>query len=274
MLREHFALRGAIANRVISLAQILGRPVCNAADTRIGRVSDIVVRWDAGNEHPPVTGVLVKVGRGFAVVQPADVTLSQTEVRLRSDAQLVWRPVREDYDVPLARDVLDRQLVDTSGVQIVRAADMYLLNGPQGWALAGIDVGVRSFGRRVVTRPRACPPPSRLIDWAQLHAFVPRFTDTATAWQSGPTIAAGTSGSGLQLALSAAQLKELRGPQLAALLSDLSRHRQTQLVAVAHPPAAAEALSQLDADHRAALLAELDEADRARLLAMLDGDDR
>ena len=274
MLPEHRSLRGSIANRVISLAQILGRPVCNAADTRIGRVSDIVVRWDADNEHPPVTGVLVKVGRGFAVVQPADVTMSQTEVRLRHDAQLVWRPVGGDCDVPLARDVLDRQLVDTSGVQIVRAADVYLLDGPQGWELAGIDVGVRSFGRRVVTRPRACPPPCRLIDWAQLHAFVPRFTDTATAWQSGPTIAAGTAGSGLQLGLSAAQLKELRGPQVAALLSDLSRHQQAQLFTVAHPSAAAEALGQLDADHRAALLTELDEADRTRLLAMLDGDDR
>jgi sporulation protein YlmC with PRC-barrel domain len=274
MLREQLALRGAIANRVVSLAQILGRPVCNAAGTRIGRVSDVVVRWDAGDEHPPVTGVLIKVGRGFAVVQPADVTLTQTEVRLRSDAQLVWRPVSGNDDVPLARDVLDRQLVDTSGVQIVRASDVYLLNGPQGWELAGIDVGVRSFGRRVVTRPSTCPPPCRLIDWAQLHAFVPRFTDTATAWRSGPTIAAGAAGSGLQLGLSAAQLKELRGPQVAALLSDLSRHQQAQLVAAAHPSAAAEALSQLDADHRAALLTELDEADRTRLLAMLDGDDR
>jgi sporulation protein YlmC with PRC-barrel domain len=274
MLREQLALRGAIANRVVSLAQILGRPVCNAAGTRIGRVSDVMVRWDAGDEHPPVTGVLIKVGRGFAVVQPADVTLTQTEVRLRSDAQLVWRPVSGNDDVPLARDVLDRQLVDTSGVQIVRASDVYLLNGPQGWELAGIDVGVRSFGRRVVTRPRTCPPPCRLIDWAQLHAFVPRFTDTATAWRSGPTIAAGAAGSGLQLGLSAAQLKELRGPQVAALLSDLSRHQQAQLVAAAHPSAAAEALSQLDADHRAALLTELDEADRTRLLAMLDGDDR
>jgi Mg/Co/Ni transporter MgtE len=71
------------------------------------------------------------------------------------------------------------------------------------------------------------------------------------------------------LGRSAAQLKELRGPEVAALLSDLSRHQQAQLVAMAHPSAAAEALSQLDSDQREALLAELDEADRARLRAML-----
>jgi magnesium transporter len=272
--RKHFALNGTLADRVISLAHILGRPVRNAAGTRIGRVSDIVVRWDAGDEHPPVTGVFVKVRGALAVVQPADVTLSQTEIRLRSDARMEWRPVWGDDDVALARDVLDRQVVDTSGVQVVRAADAYLLNGPQGWELAGIDVGVRSFGRKLVSRRTACPPPDRLIDWAHLQAFVPRFTDTTTPSDSAPTIAAGTPGSGLQLGRSAAQLKELRGLEVAPLVADLSLHRQAELVAVSHPSSAAEALSQLDPDHREALLAELDEADRARLRAMLNGEPR
>ena len=267
--RKQFAFNGALADRVISVAHIIGRPVRNAAGMRIGRVSDIVVRWDAGNEHPPVTGVFVKVRGAHAVVQQADVTLSQTEIRLRSDARMKWRPVWGDDDVALSRDVLDRQLVDTSGVQVVRAADAYLLNGPEGWELAGIDVGLLSFGRRLVARRRACPPPDRVIDWAQLQAFVPRFTDITTAWQSAPTTAAGTTGSGLQLRRSAAQLKELRGPEVVALLADLNRHQQAQLVAAAHPSAAAEALRQLDPDHREALLAELDEADRARLRAML-----
>ena len=167
--RKQFALSGTLADRVISLAHILGRPVRNAAGMPIGRVNDIVVRWDADNEHPPVTGVLVMARRAIAAVQQDDVALSQTEVRLRSDGRMVWRPVWGDNDVALARDVLDRRLVDTSGLQVVRAADAYLLNGPQGWELAGIDVGMMSFGGRLFTRRSACPPANRVIDWAQLH---------------------------------------------------------------------------------------------------------
>ena len=268
------ALSDAVADGAISVAHILGRPVFSTAGTRIGRVSDIVVRWDTGTEHPPVTGVLVKVGRGFAVVGQADVTLRQTEVRLRSDQQMVSRPVRSDGDVALSRDVLDRQLVDTTGVQVVRAADAYLLNGPRGWELAGIDVGARSFFRRIVSLRRNCPPPDRAIDWAQLQAFVPRFTDTAAPWDSAPTTAAGAAGSGLQLAGSAAQLKKLRAPEVAAILGELSRHKQAQLVAQVQPPAAAEALHQLDPARREALLAELDAPDQARLRTMLNGASR
>jgi magnesium transporter len=179
--RKHFALNGSLADRVISVAHLLGRPVRNAEGTRIGRVSDIVVRWESGDEHPPVTAVFVMVRGALAAVQQANVTLSQTEIRLRVGARMQWRPVWGDYDVALARDVLDCPLVDASGVRAVRAADAYLLDGPQGWELAGIDVGMPTVGRRLVTRRRACPPPDHVIDWTQLRALVPGYPDTTTA---------------------------------------------------------------------------------------------
>jgi hypothetical protein len=174
--RRHFALSTAVANRVISLAQVFGRPVCNAGHTRTGRVSDIVVRWDAGSKYPPVTGVLFRARNAFAVVRHSDVTLTHAEVRLRSNARVTWRPVWRDDDVALARDVLDRRLVDPTGVHSVRAIDVYFLNGPRGWELAGIDVGVWPCGRGRISRRRRGPAPDRVVDWTQLQAFVPRST--------------------------------------------------------------------------------------------------
>jgi len=150
-LHEQLATRRAMADKAISLAHLLGRPVTNAAGTRIGRVNDVVVRWDAGVTYPAVTGVLVGVGDGLAVIAEPDVVLSQTGVGLRSDRQVVTRAVRAEGDVALARDVLDRQLVDTAGVQVVRAADVYLLNGPRD--------GNRRASTLVCGRwPAACSP--------------------------------------------------------------------------------------------------------------------
>ena len=270
-LREQIAIRRAIADQVISLAQLLGRSVRTDAGARVGRVSDVVVRWDGGVAHPPVVACLIGVGSGLARLEMRDVVLRQNEIRLQSAPQMVWGPIPQQGDVALARDVLDHQLVDLAGVQVVRAADVYLFNGPGGWELAGIDVGLRSLARRLLPKTKVCPPPDRVIDWAQLHAFVARFTDTTSAWTSGPTTAAGMAGSGLQLAGSAAHLKELRAQDVTALFGDLSRDQQAQLVASAPPSPAVEALSQLDADHREALLAALDEPDRERLRALLEG---
>jgi MgtE intracellular N domain/PRC-barrel domain len=274
-LHQQLAARRAMADQVISLAHFLGRPVINTVGARVGRVSDVVVRWDAAVTHPPVTGVLVSAGRGLGFIGGPDVALSQTGVRLQSDRLVVSRAVRAEGDVALARDVLDRQLVDVAGVQVVRASDVYLVNGSQGLELAGIDIGLRALGRRLLpSGRRRCPRPDRVIDWADLHAFVTRFTDTSSPWESGPAVAAGTAGSGMQLDASAAQLKKLRANDVAAILADLPRHQQAQLTALASASAAAEALAQLDADHREALLAELDAPNRARLLALLEGDAR
>ena len=132
-------------------------------------------------------GYLSRCAGASAVVQQGDVALSQTEVRLQSDARMVWRPVWGDDDA-LARDVLDRRLVDTSGVPVVLAADASVLNGPQGWELAGIDVGMLSLGRRLITCRSACPPANRIIDWAQLQAVVPRFRTQPCPGRSAPTI--------------------------------------------------------------------------------------
>jgi sporulation protein YlmC with PRC-barrel domain len=268
-LRDDIAVRRTIADQVISLASLLGRPVRDGAGTRVGRVSDIVVRWDAGVAHPPVVGVLVRVGKGFARVDEADVTMRQTDVRLRSDLLTVSHPVRHAGDVALARDVLDRQLVDLAGVQVVRAADVYLVNGPRGWELAGVDLGLRSFARRLLPKAKVCPPPNRAIDWADLQAFVPRFTDTALP---GPAAAAGDMGGGVQFAHPAAELTKFRAADVAAILADLGRGQQAQVAAMAAPSAAVEALRQLDPPRREALLAELSETDRARLQALLKGD--
>jgi sporulation protein YlmC with PRC-barrel domain len=271
MLRARISVRRAIAGQVVSVAHLLGRPVRDDAGTRFGRVADVVVRWDAGATHPIFVGVLVAVGRAVVRVPADDVTLAQHEIRLRSARQLVSRPVRRLGDVELARDVLDRQLIDVIGVQVVRATDVYLIKGPHGWELAGVDVGWRAFARRLGPKARKCPLPDRAIDWADLHAFVPRFTDTAAPALSVPAAAAGTMGGGMQLSQPASQLTKLRAPEVSAVLAQLSRSQQAEVTALAAPSAAVQALRQLDPDHRAALLAELDDSDRARLQRMLDG---
>ena len=270
-LHKQIAARRATADQTISLAHLIGRRALNDAGSRIGKVSDVVVRWDAGVAYPPVVGVLVGVGSGLALLDLQDVTLTQTGIRVRPGRHVVSRPVRGEGDVALARDVLDRQLVDIAGVQVVRAADVYLVNGPRGWELAGIDVGVRSFSRRLLRKRRLCPPPDRVIDWAELQAFVPRFTDGVPQGKKGPAAAAGIIGGGVQLGRPAADLKELRASDVAAILAELGRGQQAQVAALAAPSAAVEALRQLTPAQRDAVLGELSEPDRARLQALLEG---
>jgi sporulation protein YlmC with PRC-barrel domain len=98
------------------LAHLLGRRVLDAAGSRVGKVSDVVVRWDANVTYPPVVGILVGVGRGFAFVDLQDVTSTQTGARLRSEQQTVSRPVRGESEVALARDVTAVPAISTTNL--------------------------------------------------------------------------------------------------------------------------------------------------------------
>ena len=259
----------ALSGRMISLANLIRCPVLEPTGKRVGRLDDVGVRWDSGAAHPPVVAVLVKAGRTLAEVAASDVILDQRCVRLQSAALVVATPVRREAEIALARDVLDHQLVDVAGVQVVRAADVYLANTGIGWELAGVDVGQWALMRRNLPRRKTCPPPDRSIDWADLQAFVPRFSDAAVNQTDSPATSAGTAGSSVQLAQPAAELHRLRAKDVVALLSGLGRGQQAQLATLANSSTVAEALGEIDPAKLDALLAELEPADQAKLLALM-----
>ncbi|MGO9853902.1 MAG: magnesium transporter MgtE N-terminal domain-containing protein [Acidimicrobiales bacterium] len=272
-LRDQIAVRRAIAGEVISLANLLGRPVVDVDDSRIGRVNDVAVHWEVGTAYPRVSGVLVSLSEGLALVSASEVTLEQAKVRVRSSQISVAKPVRNEGDIALARDVLDSQLVDVEGVQVVRAADVYLFRLSDGWELAGVDVGSWAYARRLLRKRRRCPPPRRAIDWADLQTFVPRTGGAGTSGLTGPAAAAGAVGGAIQLGSPAKELHKLHAKEVAAIISDLGPRERAQVASLATPSAAAEALRELGQKQRDALLAELSESDRARLLALLESDE-
>jgi hypothetical protein len=268
-VRDRIALRRSLSGEVISLAQLVGRPVRDTRGTVVSRVNDVVVRWDNAGAHPPVTGILASAGKGYGFVAVRDIHLGQTGVRLRSAKLIVGTAIRAEGDVALARDVLDRQLVDVTGVQVVRAADVYLVNGVNGWELAGIDVGLWALLRRLLPPHWTRASPDRTIDWVDLQAFVPRFDETSAVDPNHPAASAGVTGSSVQLATPAADLHKLGARDVAALLKDLNRPQQAQLAALAEPSEVAQVLRQLEPAKLEALLSELDDSDRTRLVALL-----
>jgi hypothetical protein len=267
--RDRVALRRAVQDGLISVANLIGRPVVDSTGARVGRVNDVVVRWESGVTHPLVAGVLVKFGSGLAMVLAGDATLSQTGVHLRPQQVTVVHPTRQDTAVVLARDLLDHQVVDVAGVQLVRAADVYLVKTAVGWELGGIDIGIWALFRRLLRKRVTCPPPDRVLDWAEVQAFVPRFPDEAPSGPTGPASDAGAIGSSVQTAYAAAALHTLRAKDVAELLQGLDRASQAQLTALADTSTAAAALRDLEPAKLDALLAELDETDRTRLLRLL-----
>ena len=150
----------AVAENLVTVAGVIGRPVRNPSAAEIGTVKDVVARWDGG-EYPPVTGLVVRIGRRLAFVPGTQIeTLGHREVVLRSARLDLADFERREGEVLLVEDVIDHQLVDVDGVRVIRAADLYVAKVGAMYRLVGVDVSVGSLLRRLgPTRWRAAAHP-------------------------------------------------------------------------------------------------------------------
>jgi Mg/Co/Ni transporter MgtE len=161
--------------------------------------------------------------------------------------------------VLLAKDMLDHQVVDLDGRQVIRAADLYLAPVAGQFLLVGLDVSLNTLLRRLgPKRLRGLPTPERVIDW---DAVAP-FSDDLTS--SPPAV---------QLRSSDEQLRRMAPADLADLLEDLGRPARQDLLSRLEADTAADALEEMDPDELEALLREVAPGQAALLIAAMEPDE-
>jgi CBS domain-containing protein/sporulation protein YlmC with PRC-barrel domain len=251
-----------VFDSIVSLAGLLGRPVRNQRGQEIGRLEDVVARWADGQVYPPVSGLIIRVGRREAFVPASSIDrIGHAEVLLRSSRLDLRDVVRRPNEVLLAKDVLDHQLVDVEGVQVIRAADLYLAEAIGRIRLVGADVSNVTLLRRLGPRRwRPRPTPDRVIDWAAIQTFAESTGEAQAATQ----VRLKTTNEGLQ---------RLRPAELADLLEDLRRDERRELLSALDPDEAADALEEMEPEDLEQLLRETDPADAARLVAAMEPDE-
>jgi hypothetical protein len=209
----------ALEGSLISLAALLGTNVEDPDGRTVGRVADVVVRWTKSASYPTVSSVVIRAGHDDLVVGAHWVTIAPpSTVRLRSSAAHVRAAERHPPEVALAHDVLDRQVVDAKGVQIVRPSDVYLAPLDDRVELIGIEIGPGALLRRLgPKRLRSRLRPQRVIDWATIQGFSPARSDGSPSHTHHSELA-GRAGAGLVLDVSAGELRRLHASEVRAAL--------------------------------------------------------
>jgi CBS domain-containing protein/sporulation protein YlmC with PRC-barrel domain len=250
-----------VSGSLISVAGLIGASVRNQAGADVGTVDDVVVRWQ-GEPYPPMTGLLVKVGRRQAWVAASQVeNLGRRQVTL-SSARLDLRDAqRRPGEVALNDDVIDHQMVDVDGVRVFRAADLYLARLDGVVRLVGADIGFATLLRRLgPTRWRGVPTPDRVIDWAAIQPFTKGDHDEL-------------AGEPVRLTRANEDLHRLRPGELADLLEDLGRPQREELLAALGTGEAADALEEMEVDDLINLLRELPTEQTAKVVAEMAPDE-
>ena len=240
---------------MLYLSQVLGRPIRDLEGERVATIKDIIVRLGA-DDHPPVTGLVARYRRRDFFLSRWRITdLNEHGARLNSDI-LDLRPfVRRESEVLLARDVLDKQLIDVDGKRVVRVNDVQIIEAAGDWRVTGADVSLQGLWRRLAPAGFAGTKKTvEVLDWADVGYLA---TDAAT----------------VQLKSSSDKLARLHPVEIARLAEALSYHHGSEVVESLDDETAAETLEEMPAERQAKILGDMDQERAADILEWMSPDE-
>jgi CBS domain-containing protein/sporulation protein YlmC with PRC-barrel domain len=247
--------RKSVRDSLVSVAALIGCQVQDPNGKSIGKLVDIVVRH--GEEtYPPVSGLIVKVANRKSFINGARISkLTQKEITLSSTRINLENYQRRPGESLLDADVLDHQIVDVDGLQVVRSSDLYLAPLDKEIRVVGVDISFVSFLRRLFPGSIARrPTPEHVLDWAMVASL----TDSTGVVRTSSSKSA---------------LSQLRPADIADLIEDLAGREQGALIEMLDPDLAADALEEMEDDELESLLRGLPAERSAQLLARMEPDE-
>ena len=236
---------------MIFLSDFLNAEVVDVKQHRVGRVRDLVVVMS--DPFPRVTGVILKGNRNLRSIDWSVVrSWDNKELSLKVDAASLQPHARLDSELWLARQVLDKQIVDMDGRRVVRVNDLQLSQIDGTMLVVGVDIGTRGLARRVglegvgrrVVAIAGRDWPQRLISW---EAVDPIKSDVSS----------------VKLRIAHTKLSRLHPADIADIVNELSPEDRNAVFAALDDEKAADTLEEIDEPHMQASILERLDVERA-----------
>src|SRR5439155_134814 len=139
--------RSTLSREMPYLSEIQHRRVIEPNGNEVGQLADIAIVPQG--QFPAAQWAILSTPSGEKVVRWGDLAQEIGHFRLRNRLETTPEAQLPTEALRLARDLLDKQIVDTHGAKVVRVNDLQLSDVDGQLRLVGADVGLRGLLRRV-----------------------------------------------------------------------------------------------------------------------------
>ena len=250
---------------MLYLSQMLGKPVVDCTGEKIGTVSDLAI--STGEVFPRITSLAFQ-GPGkipFMISWRKYVDeFDDDGLTLQVEAHDIRFSYLQPDEVLLARDLMNRQIVDTQGLKVVRVNDLKLSVSGSQLRLLGAEVGVRGILRG-------------LAPWIErsvvsvAKVFGKKIDEQIIAWNYMDLLDRDLSE--VQLSVTHKRLDELHPADVADILEQLDPQQRANVFKHLDESQATEAISEMEDEYQADFIEDLDDAKAANVLGNMDPDD-
>ena len=132
------------------ISHIIGRPVVDSEGEKLGRVEEVLAIQEKGVPHPKLVGLVVNDNKKttqypfseIAVLFAPVIPLSHNKTKLPK-----YKSV--GGEIQLIMDVLDKQIIDTNGIRVVRVNDLELARVNGDYYVSNVDISSMGLMRRM-----------------------------------------------------------------------------------------------------------------------------
>jgi magnesium transporter len=250
---------------MLYMTRMVGKPVVDAAGNEIGTIRDVAIA--TGEIFPRVTSL------AFTGPDKTPFMLSWRKyVDLVDGDRIVLNAPRQDlrfsYQQPdeilLARDLLNKQIVDTQGMKVVRVNDLKLAESRNQLRLLGADVGITGL-------LRALSPTLERAAVGVTKAFGRPLREDLIAWNYMDLLDRDLSH--VRLSVTHKRLHELHPADMADIVEQLTPAQRAKVFTTLDITQAAEAISEMEDEYQAEVVDDLDDERASDILELMDPDD-
>ena len=247
------------------LTQMLGKPVVDAVGETIGEISDVAIA--TGEVFPRVTSLafLGPTKTPFMLSWRKYVaSIDEDRIELNAEREALRFSYLQPDEVLLARDLLNKQIVDTQGMRVVRVNDLKLSESRNQLRLLGAEVGARGVLRGLH------PALESLV--AGAARLVGRdLNENLIAWNYMDLLDRDLSH--VRLSVTHKRLHELHPADVADVLEQLGPSQRARVFEHLDNTQAALAVAELEDELQADVIDDLGTQRASDILEMMDPDD-
>ncbi len=247
---------------MIHASDFIGRPVADADGKRIGKLKDLIAGRHGDIPHPQLVAIEVKQQDGSVFIPMQEVAaLIALAIPLKSRISEIAPYTPSPDDLHLVRDVLDKQIIDTDGMRVVRVNDLELTRINGTVYVANVDIsgvglirrlGLVSLADRLTARPRTSDLPS-IISWDNIELLA--------------------GDQPMRLKVPTSKMADLHPADLAEILSDLTRQEGSKILETLDIETLADTLEEVEPDFQVSLIERMPDDRVADLLEEMAPDE-
>jgi magnesium transporter len=236
-----------MAENFLYFTELLGLPVYDLKQRRIGRVRDAAI---VPLIHPArIDRYLVGAGSSWLSIRYDQIaTVSLDGIQLSNEKLYPYHS--DEYMLRISRDLLDQQIIDVNGRKVVRVTDVSLevtRAERESLTIIEVDVGIRSILRRLL---QGVPP-----RW--VRSLQRPISPNSIRWEFCNIVEADPLRR-LRLNISNEKLERLHPADLADIVEELGPAEREAIFETMDSEVAADALSEIDPKMQASILEALE----------------